>query len=56
MLCILGVFSQKAFHKLGFEKKAEYFYDEYVAADTGEKVFANVEKPHTSSALMTLKF
>jgi len=46
-----GLYSRKAFIKLGFEVKAEYKYKDYVV--DGQVVFDKMEEPHRMITLMT---
>lgn len=47
-----GLFSRKAFERLGFSVQSEYLYEDYVS-DEGEKVFAALADYHRCTTLMT---
>ena len=48
-----GLYSRKAFERIGFDVKAEYLYEDYQDEITGEKVFASITVPHRCVTLMT---
>lgn len=47
-----GLYSRKAFTKIGFEVKAECIYEDFVSMD-GEKLFVGAIDPHRCTTLMT---
>jgi len=47
-----GLYSRKAFERLGFSVNAEYFYEDYISKD-GEKVFESLASNHRCTTLMT---
>ena len=47
-----GLYSQKAFTRLGFEIRSEYKYLDYVD-ENGVRIFSKMEEPHKTVALMT---
>ena len=49
-----GLYSRKAFQRLGFEVKAECIYEDFVTLD-GEKIFIDAKEPHRCTTLMTKK-
>ena len=53
---ITGLYSRKAFQRLGFEVVTEYEYKDYQDEATGEKVFASIEDKHRCVSVMTKKF
>jgi len=52
---ILGLYSRKAFTKLGFEVASECFYETFATADKEEHIFADAVNPHNCTTLLTLK-
>ena len=52
---ILGLYSRKAFEKIGFDVNAEYLYSDYKDEETGKQVFASITDPHRCVTLMTKK-
>ena len=50
---MLGLYSRKAFERIGFDVKGEYEYADYQDEMTGEKVFASITEPHRCVTLMT---
>jgi hypothetical protein len=50
----LGLYSRKAFQRIGFEVKAECIYEDFVTLD-GEKIFIDAKEPHRCTTLMTKK-
>ena len=49
-----GLYSRKAFERLGFTVNAEYFYKDYISEE-GEKVFESIANQHKCTTLMTKK-
>lgn len=49
-----GLYSRKAFQRIGFEVKAECIYEDFVTLD-GEKIFIDAKEPHRCTTLMTKK-
>jgi len=47
-----GLYSRKAFERLGFSVNAEYLYEDYISQD-GERVFATLADNHKCTTLMT---
>ena len=52
---MLGLYSRKAFERIGFDVKGEYEYADYQDGMTGEKVFASITEPHRCVTLMTMR-
>ena len=52
-ISITGLYSRKAFERLGFDINAEYEYNDYQDEETGEKVFESIKVPHRCVTLMT---
>ena len=52
MLAFAGLYSRKAFERLGFSVNAEYLYEDYISPD-GERVFAPLADNHKCTTLMT---
>ena len=50
---ILGLYSRKAFEKVGFDVNAEYLYSDYEDEESGEQIFASIADPHRCVTLMT---
>ena len=51
---IAGLYSRKAFERLGFTINAEYFYKDYISEE-GEQVFESIANHHRCTTLMTKK-
>ena len=51
---ISGLYSRKAFQRLGFEVKAECIYEDFATLE-GEKIFVDAKDPHRCTTLMTKK-
>lgn len=49
-----GLYSRKAFTKIGFGVKAECIYEDFVSED-GDKIFIDAKEPHRCTTLMTKK-
>ncbi len=48
-----GLYSRKAFEKLGFAVNSEFLYDDFVDEETGQKIFESAVDPHRCTTLMT---
>ena len=50
---VLGLYSRKAFERIGFHVNAEYLYSDYKDEESGEQIFASAVDPHRCVTLMT---
>ena len=50
---ISGLYSRKAFEKVGFDVNAEYLYSDYKDEESGKQIFESITEPHRCVTLMT---